>query len=98
MADFETILRGLQGTMTVMEGLQRRQAERSEQHQKWLEDLTRGWSSHEASIRGHEESMREHEASMRELDQKLNILADAQMRLTNTVDRFIESLHTKNGH
>jgi hypothetical protein len=94
VADFETILRGLQDTMTVMEGLERRQAERSEEHQKWLEDLTRGWSSHEASIRAHEESiraheesMREHEASMRALDEKLNILADAQMRLTNTVDR-----------
>jgi hypothetical protein len=25
-------------------------------------------------------------------------LADAQMRRTNTVDRFIESLHSTNGH
>jgi hypothetical protein len=84
VADIEKILQGLQDTMTVMEALQRRQAARSEEHQKWLEDLTRGWSRHEQA--------------MRELDEKLNILADSQLTLTNTVNRFIESMQTKNGH
>jgi hypothetical protein len=84
VADFEKILHGLQDTMTVMEGLQRRQAARSEEHQQWLEDLTRGWSRHDQA--------------MRDIDEKLSILADAQLTLTNTVNRFIESIQTKNGH
>jgi hypothetical protein len=67
VADIDKILQGLQNTMAVMEELQRRQAARSQEHQNWLEDLTRGWTSHQASIRAHEESMRE-------LEEKLNIL------------------------
>jgi chromosome segregation ATPase len=84
MADIERILQGLHETMTVMEELQRRQAARSQEHQKWLEDLTAGWSRHEQA--------------MSELDEKLNILANSQLTLTNTVNRFIESLQARNGH
>ena len=84
VAEIEKILQGLQSTMTVMEELQRRQAERSQEHQKWLEDLTSGWSRHEQA--------------MRELDEKLDILANSQLTLTNTVNRFIESLQARNGH
>jgi preprotein translocase subunit YajC len=51
VADIDKILQGLQNTMAVMEELQRRQAARSQEHQNWLEDLTRGWTSHQASIR-----------------------------------------------
>jgi chromosome segregation ATPase len=84
MADIERILQGLHETMTVMEELQRRQAAHSQEHQKWLEDLTAGWSRHEQA--------------MSELDEKLNILANSQLTLTNTVNRFIESLQARNGH
>ena len=84
MAEIERILQGLHQTMTVMEELQRRQAARSQEHQKWLEDLTAGWSRHEQA--------------MSELDEKLNILANSQLTLTNTVNRFIESLQARNGH
>ena len=78
MAEIERILQGLRETMTVMEELQRREAARSQEHQKWLEDLTSGWNRHEQA--------------MSELDEKLNILANSQLTLTNTVNRFIESL------
>ena len=84
MAEIEKILQGLQNTMTVMEELQRRQAARSPEHQRWLEDLTSGWSRHEQA--------------MRELDEQLNILTNSQLTLTNTVNRFIESLQAGNGH
>jgi hypothetical protein len=84
VADIEKILQGLQCTMTVMEELQRRQAARSQEHQKWLEDLTSGWSRHEQA--------------MREVDEKLDILANSQLTLTNTVNRFIESLQARNGN
>jgi hypothetical protein len=84
VADIDKILQGVQATLTVMEELQRRQAERSQEHQKWLEDLTAGWSRHEQA--------------MSELDEKLNILATSQLTLTNTVNRFVESLQAKNGH
>jgi hypothetical protein len=80
----EKILQGLRDTLTVMEDLQRRQAARSQEHQKWLEDLTSGWSRHEQA--------------MHELDEKLDVLASSQLNLTNTVNRFIESLQAKNGH
>jgi hypothetical protein len=84
MADIEKILHGLKDTMTVMDELQRRQAARSQEHQKWLEDLTAGWSRHEQA--------------MSDLDETLNILANSQLTLTNTVNRFIESLEARNGH
>jgi hypothetical protein len=80
----ERILQGLHQTMTVMDELQCRQAARSQEHQKWLEDLTAGWSRHDQA--------------MSELDEKLNILANSQLTLTNTVNRFIESLQARNGN
>jgi hypothetical protein len=58
---FEAIMQGLQDTMTVMEGLERRQAERQEEHQKWLEDLHFVCSKHNQAWQRHEEAWKRHQ-------------------------------------
>jgi hypothetical protein len=80
---FEAIMQGLQDTMTVMEGLQRRQAERQAEHQKWLEDLQFAWSKHNQAWQRHEEWLIEHDRAMAEMDVKLN-------NLIENIDRFVQ--------
>jgi hypothetical protein len=93
----ENILRGLQDTMSVMEGLQRRQADRLQDHQQWLEALNTAWSRHNTAWQRHEEWLQGHEAAWREhqewlvahdramaeIDVKLNSLIEA-------VNRFVQ--------
>src|SRR5215470_8420449 len=73
----EKILRGLQDTMTVMEGLQRRQGDRLQDHQEWLESMNAAWARHEENWAHHEEwlvahdrAMAAHDRAMAEIDRK----------------------------
>ena len=88
MDQIEKILRGLQDTMTVMEALQRRQADRQQDHQQWLEDLNTAWSKHNAAWQEHQQWLVAHDRAMAEIDIKLNSLIEA-------VNRFVQG---RNGH
>ena len=93
----EAILRGLQDSMTVMDGLQRRQTERLKDHQDWLEDLNTAGAKHNAALKRHEEWLEDHNATwkrhqewlvahdcaMAEIDRKLDSLIEA-------VNRFVQ--------
>jgi hypothetical protein len=83
MHRIDKILRGLQDTMTVMEGLQRRQADRQQEHQQWLEDLNTAWSKHNSAWKRHEEWLDAHDRAMAEIDVKLDSLIEA-------VNRFVQ--------
>jgi hypothetical protein len=61
MDEIERILRGLRETMTVMEALERRNANRLQDHQEWLESLQFAWTKHNAAWQRHEEVWQRHE-------------------------------------
>jgi hypothetical protein len=81
--EIQKILRGLQNTMTVMEALERRNADRLQDHQEWLEALNKGWARHEAAWKRHEEWLESHERAMAEFDIGMN-------NLRELITRFIQ--------
>jgi len=58
--DFEETMRQVQDTLTVMAGIQARQAAVSKEHSKWLEEHTR--------------AMAEHDRRILKIDEKLNAM------------------------
>ena len=97
MDQIEKILKGLQDTMTVMEGLERRNADRLKDHQLWLEDLNTAmlkhnavWQRHEAAWQRADEAWQRHQEWL-EAHDRANAEFDAKMdRLNEAITRFIQ--------
>jgi hypothetical protein len=89
----EAILRGLQDSMTVMEGLQRRQVDRLKDHQEWLEDLTTAGSRHNAALKRHEEWLEDHNATWKRHQEWLVAHDRAMAEIDRKLDTLIEAIN-----
>jgi len=76
MSDLQQTLKQLQDTLTVVIGIQARQAEIAKGHSQWLEEQ-------QTAIIRHEQAVARHDQIMAEIDDKLNGLIgfmDGQFR------------------
>ena len=72
--DFEETMRQVQDTLTVMAGIQARQAAVAKEHSNWLEEQTRSIVRHNAWLEEHNRLMSEHDRHILEIDEKLNAM------------------------
>jgi hypothetical protein len=78
--DMELVLRQVQDTLTVMVGIQARQAEVAKGHSEWLE-------AHEAAFAKHALAMVEFDAKMIVIEEKLVEIEDKLNGLIGYVDQ-----------
>ena len=80
--DFEKVIAQVQGTLTVMAGIQARQAEVLKGHSQWLEELQSAEQRHRRWLEEHERAMTKHDEKMLEIEEKLDALI-----------RFVDGTH-----